>query len=507
MARSRTFKAAMLASGTLLTSLVGLGSAMVLSRLLSKADFGTYQQTLLSYNLAAPLLAMGLPLALYYFLPRNRDRMRGTLVENLLLLGVCGLAFMLFMFLGGNRLLASRAGEPNPTLERTLLIFAPYALFMLPAMAVSAVLVSTDHYRRLAMYNWMSRLAMLALAIGACLIWRSPSGAVAGQVVGAAAVFLPAMLLMWRSCPEGPSAPTWRGMREQIVYSFPLGLMRGFGALRSQLDKLIVAAMFGAEAYAVYAVGAVELPLVGVLSTSITGVLLPEATRLTQEDRKAEALALWRRAAVKSALLVFPMTVFFVAMAPETMRVLFTKEYEGSAAPFRVYTLQLPLRIVNVGNLFLSAGKGKLLLWINVASLLVNAVLSFTLVSSLGPVGAAWGGLLSLVLCLFPLSLGWIGKHYGSRVGTVLPFATLSRTAGVAVFAGAVFLAKPYVGGIHDIPLLCLSATAYAVVVALLYDRFGILSARDLLTGLRNHWYVRQDGSPARSASPEGRSE
>ena len=106
--QSRTFKAAILASGQFLASCAGIIGFAVLSRVFNKQDYATYRQTILAYRFVAPLLILGLPQALYYFLPDEKKRPRGVLYENMILLTVLAILFSLFLLCGGNRLLAWR---------------------------------------------------------------------------------------------------------------------------------------------------------------------------------------------------------------------------------------------------------------------------------------------------------------------------------------------------------------------------------------------------------------
>ena len=115
MSQSRTVKAGILASGTFLTTCVRLISAIILARVLSMYDYATYRQTLLAYAFVSPLLMLGLPDALYYFLPGENKRPRSLLMENLLLLSFMAGLFSLFLLFGGNRLLA-RPQIPGPLL-------------------------------------------------------------------------------------------------------------------------------------------------------------------------------------------------------------------------------------------------------------------------------------------------------------------------------------------------------------------------------------------------------
>ncbi len=128
----------MLASGRFLAALVWLVILAVLSRLFTKEDYATYLQTMLVYTFVAPFLTLGLPNALYFFLPGERTRSRAILIENLLILAVVGCVFSVCLACGGGRLLAWRFH--NPALSQTLLILAPFALFALPASTVESCL-------------------------------------------------------------------------------------------------------------------------------------------------------------------------------------------------------------------------------------------------------------------------------------------------------------------------------------------------------------------------------
>ena len=76
---SRILKTAYLSGSQVVTTLSTLIIAAVLSRVLeSKADYGTYQQTLLVYTFLARLLALGLPAASFYFCSKKRNFWGGS---------------------------------------------------------------------------------------------------------------------------------------------------------------------------------------------------------------------------------------------------------------------------------------------------------------------------------------------------------------------------------------------------------------------------------------------
>ena len=91
---SLTRQAGALASGSLATQASALLLLMALTRLVPKAELGSYQQLGLIYGIMSPLLVAGIPAALLYFVPRAEDpaRRRAWVGEAYLLLGSLGLA-------------------------------------------------------------------------------------------------------------------------------------------------------------------------------------------------------------------------------------------------------------------------------------------------------------------------------------------------------------------------------------------------------------------------------
>ena len=87
---------------------VSILSGMVFARTLTIEDYGTYLQTFLAYDFAVPMLTLGLPTALYYFLPGERERQRGLILDNLILLFALAVIFSVFLLLGGTALLAKK---------------------------------------------------------------------------------------------------------------------------------------------------------------------------------------------------------------------------------------------------------------------------------------------------------------------------------------------------------------------------------------------------------------
>jgi O-antigen/teichoic acid export membrane protein len=479
MAQSRTFKVAVLASGKLLTTCVGIITFAVLSRLFAIQDYATYRQTILAYTFAAPFLMLGLPEALYYFLPGERKRSRSVLVENLLLLGFMGGLFSVFLFFGGNRFLAWRFN--NPDLEQTLRILAPYPLFLLPVSALSACLMARDRVKQVAVFNVLSRAIMLVMVIAFSLIWRTPVAAIIGTVIGAAIVLLPALKLMFASCAEGPLLPSRAGMWSQLNYSVPLGMAGLVGSLILNLNKVVVSSICSPSDFAIYINGAMEIPLVGILALSLKSVLLPEFVYLYKSEQYDKIIEVWKTATVKCASIFVPVMVFLFAMAPQVMRVLFSAKYEAAAFPFRVLLLLLMMRSMNLDVIFLSTNHNKLILARGVVSLCANLVGSIIFVKRFGYIGAPFSLVLVAYFWSIPFTLIFISRILKKEFLTVFPFLAFGKILLISVISAGVFMLNLYLDDLPDVVSVGLFSILYFPVTLFLFHIVGIMNIRDFL--------------------------
>jgi len=448
MARSRTFKAGVIASGHFLRASVGLVSLAILARVLTVEHYATYRQTMLAFVFVSPLLILGLPDVLYHFMPADKDRARGVLIENLLLLAVMGAVFSLFLLCGGNRLLAWRFN--NPALATTLIFFAPYSLFMLPARALDGCLLARDRAARAAAFNVLARVVLLAIVISAALIWRTSLAAVIAVAVSAAVTLGPAIALMLAATRGTRGDISWSGARSQLKLSVPLALGGMVVMLSAHIDKVIVSSMCDLRQVAVYMNGAIELPLVDVVTTSAMCVILPELTVCFTDGRRGDLLVLWRRTVEKCLTVLAPAMAFVLVMAPELMTVLFSSTYAQSAYPLRIYSLLLPLRATQLATVFIAAGRSGFVTIAASVGLAVNVLLSILFVRWIGPSGAAWATVISvysMTLCAFIATGSLLKCGLGDivrirRVGGIILVACLPGACvyslGLAIPGGAV---------------------------------------------------------------------
>ena len=257
---------------------------MIASRLLIKDDYATMKQTLLAYNFVAPLLMLGIPSALYYFLPRTRDRKKGIVLDVFLLIFGLSVIFSLFLILGGAKLLAMRFN--NPELEITLRWMIFYPIYVMPAGILSSILVTQNKTIVLTVYNVFSRLSLTLLAIWGIYYTKDYTGPLFVQIFVPILFFPIIIWLSFKYIPGKFSKPSVPHMIKIIKFAAPLGVATMLGSIMLQLDKVIVSLMCTPEEFANYVNGAFELPFIGIITGSIATIILADMSTLIANNNK-----------------------------------------------------------------------------------------------------------------------------------------------------------------------------------------------------------------------------
>jgi O-antigen/teichoic acid export membrane protein len=354
-----------------------------------------------------------------------------------------------------------------------LLLLTPFPLLMLPASALTGCLMAQNRTAQVAGFNVGSRVLMLLAIVVPCLLWPRPSTAVYGLVLGAAVTTAVALMLMFRACDAGSWHPTIAGIARQIRFSVPLGLATLTGTVSAYLDQIMVAASSAPAVFAVYVNGAIEIPLIGMVTGSVTPVLLVDYVRLYKESKLSEIIALIHRAMVKCALILFPAMVFLMCMAPELMRAMFGPSYEASAIPFRIYLLMLPVRILNFGAVLQATNQSRRILFSALIALTTNALLLWCVIRLFGPLYAPLGPVVSQYCLVVPYLMFAAKSALRCSVNALFPWAELGKVlAASAIGVPAVLLLK-YVSGWPNAITLACGGLIYAAITVVVFLEFG----------------------------------
>ena len=450
-----------------------MATLIVLTRSLDKHELATYQQTFLAYLLVAPFLQLGIDQGIFHFLSVEKLRIRGRVIDALTALGIAGVLFAVFIIVGGNQFLAR--SFDNPKVAEMLLWMAPYAILTLPGNQVSPVLISRDRIFLSSGFAILKQFVIGAATIAPLIVWRNAESPLIGNVVASCLMAIASIGLMIKATPNDSAKPDVEAMRELVRFSLPLGLSFLIGAIMTQMDKLIVSVAQSPESFAVYAVGAFEVPGLAIVTGSITAAIIADMTRRFKQGEGDSALALWNAASQKSALFLFPASVFLFAFSTEFISVVFSNRFTESAPIFQLYVVLLPLRIFLFGSILAAAGESGFILKRTAFWAISNLALSVSLYRAIGIEGVVWGTIISQYLLAAPMNFLKIKQVTHCQWSELAPARRLLRIALAAI--GPILLVYPLKSILDsNWQTLALAFCIYAFATAIVYRLTRLIS-------------------------------
>ena len=398
---------------------------MVVARVLTMHDLATYRQTMLAYNFAMPILTLGIPSAMYYFLSGAKERQRGIILDNMALLLFMASIFTAFLLFGGTDLLAKRFN--NPDLQQTLRWFVLYPLLTFPSMSLTAVLIINERVNLSVVLNFVLNFMLTIALLVSCIVTRGYVWPLYMKIVFAGITTVVMTVAAFSIVKEGFDWPRISKMWAVLKFAAPLGFAGMLGSISMQLASVIVSSMCAPEDFAVYSNGAQEIPLVGMITSAIATVILADMAKYCKEGRLTSALELFRKAAAASAVVLFPVMFYLLIVAKDFIVFMFSSKYIGSVAPFMVFLLLLPARIVVYQSAYVALGKTGAVFWRTLISLFFMIPFVYVGVRFWGTVGAALGTIAAIYVWNVPYNLIYLAKQFGCSPLYFFPWRNLAQ--------------------------------------------------------------------------------
>ena len=170
MATNNTRQTALVALGSFASFGFALFSSMLLSRFLSKTDYGTYKQVMYVYETLLIVFTLGLPRAYSFFLPRvPLEQAKSLIIKISLLFLVLGMLMSVLLYTQAGRIAVLLN---NKELEVALKLFSIVPTIMLPTMGLDGILASFKRASQIAVYNIATRVLMLFFVAFPVVIFR-----------------------------------------------------------------------------------------------------------------------------------------------------------------------------------------------------------------------------------------------------------------------------------------------------------------------------------------------
>ena len=322
---------------------------LVLVRRLNQVEFGIYKQLFLVIGSTVVLLPLGFGMSAYYFLPREPERQRETIVNVLVFNLVMGtLAGSVLFFYPG--LLGDIFRQPALAAYGRLV--GVVVLLWIISAFLEIVPIANQEIKLASAAIVFVQLSRTAIYLAAVLFFGSVRALVYAAVLQG--VLQTAILLGYL---QSRFPGFWRCfdlsmMRQQLSYALPHGFGGLLANVQNDLHNYFVSNWFGPAVYAVYAIGTMDLPFINLLQEATNSVMILRVTVLQQRNETAEILRLSARAMRKLAAVYFPAFALLLVLRREFITFLFTARYTASADIFAINLLVLPMAVLLYDPLF-----------------------------------------------------------------------------------------------------------------------------------------------------------
>lgn len=403
---------------------------VVLARTFTQAEFGTYKQLFLIYGTLFGLAQLGMAESLYYFVPRKPGHAGGHVSNALLTLALTGTACAVLLYLV-RRPIAGWLS--NPQLADYLLPLGIFLALMLVAAAFEIVMVSRKrHVQAACTYAASDVIRTAGFVLPALALWGL-SGVLAGAIAFAGLRVLAMLASFRREFGKDLRLETslWR---PHLAYALPFALAVGIEVVQMNYHQYAVASRFDAATFAIYAVGCLQIPLVDLIASTASNVMM---VKMAEDAHKGETRAtaeLWHGTISRLALVFFPLFVVLLLTGRNLIVVLFTSTYAASVPIFMLWTLTILPFVFCVDPVLRAYAQTRFLFGMNLLRLTLVALLIGWFMATFGLPGAVLVTVLATSLVKV-IGLARIARLMDLGIGDILPWGRLAGIAACAVVA------------------------------------------------------------------------
>ena len=437
-------------------TVLGFALPLILTRLLPQAEFGTYKQVWLVVTTAYFMLQLGLAQSLYYFLPRKDGRERAWLTQASVSLftlgGVCaGAIYALRSVVAGQ--------FANPDLATFGLPMALMTWLMVAAAPLEISLTAEGRVRTAAWIIFLSDAVRVIASVVPLLLGFGLHGFFWAYVLHGAVRF---GLQCWFFFRRGKPEIDWRLMREQLAYALPFGAAVLLDIPQRTFHQWAVGWSVDAAAFAIYAQGCFQVPIINLLYAPISDIL---QVRLADPGLREHRVHLFHDANLRLAAVFFPFTAGMVAAASLFVPALFTHLYDPSVPIFRIAILMTPFAALPLDGVLRATGHTRYLFRIFFWRLVLTVPAVLIGLKVFGMIGAISGHAVAESV-IRVVMLNRVRRELGATWGEVLPWRQLGviATASAVACVPAVVVTGMAAAGPRPFLALCAAGALYCAV-------------------------------------------
>jgi len=455
--------------------------SILLSRYLSLDDYGSYLQVMLIATSVIYFSLMGIPSSIYYFVHRVKNK-KQFIKRTILMIHVLAIVSSSIILL-----MSGYISEflNNSQLVDVAFVFVMFILFQIPIKIFEPLMISTDNILGFVKINiFFNILFFFAVAIP--LVYYSDIDYVYYSMISFFILqYLVIHISIFREYVNLDNADSDEykdiehcSIMNQLKYSLPIGASGAIAELSRIVDKIIVSSYFSPAQLAIYARGAMEIPMLSVVINSLANILMPNFVKSYENNDVEKILVYWHRSTVLIAFVVYPLMILMIAIGDILIPMLFTEKFNDSIIIFQIYTFSLLFRITAYDSIVRAVGRTNVLLRVTFISLVLNTLLTIIFIELFGIIGAPFATFISILVVRLEM-LRVIKNLLNIKFVEVFPWMKLLKILLISTLS-LVFIVPVINLDMILIYKFFYSSILYAFVYLIFARYFSILDSNEL---------------------------
>ena len=451
-------------------------SAILLVRFLAPSAWNIIALGLSVYLVAVTIGSLNLEHSILFFLPQLTQHQTNRLLHqtvNLLRLSgfVCGAGIVLV--------------QASTGVLGTMGIAVCLACAVaceLPTVVMTPTFIARGEERYASMWGSSHALSQVFALMIPTLCGFGATG-IAYGLAASGLIRLTSFTVVFRRYVNGEHVHTPGLLKRQLYFCAPLGVALAAGVLTRSIDKWLVA-WHEPLKVGIYSIAAFEVPILAVLPYAGGAAIAVSMVTMFHNDQVSSAHSVWWNQARMMSLVVVPLTVGLVVIAPELFEILFSHSYRTSVLPFQIFTLIGLHRVTEYGAVLRAAGRSVEIVYSSLILLGSNLVFGYIGLQVHGLVGLTMGSVLA-----FSVAWVWILSRlknvFDVSMRHVFPWSAWGSSVVISCVTAAVafYLSKDgdSAGSRLIIKLMVMGGVAAAVGLINQRDRKSLPMRRNFL--------------------------
>jgi O-antigen/teichoic acid export membrane protein len=373
-------QAVWLGISSLSSILLSILSAAILSRYFNKIEYGTYKQILYVYSTLVVFFTAGLPNIFAYFLPKYSINEGKRIVGHITkILGILGVFFSIFLYVFAPQISTLLN---NKDLIQGLRIFSPVPIFLLPTLGIEGIFATYKKTQYLIFFNILTKLFTLAcVVLPIVLIQNNYIYAIYGWLGSSIFTFIIAIYFKYLPFKGINGIGSSLKTIEVLKYSLPIVIATIWGMAIKAADQFYISRYFGPEVYAEYSNGFMEIPFVGIITSTAATILMPEFSRIFSTDFDMNKLCLlFKSAVLNSSSIIYPIVIFFFFNSDFLMTLLYSNAYMKSGVYFKINLILNFFNVIIFSPLLFALGKTTFYSFLHLGAALLSWILGYIII-------------------------------------------------------------------------------------------------------------------------------